>query len=410
MTMRKQICLTFCLLIAVAFLIGPVLAQSDEECLACHTDPDVVSGERSLFVDQEKFASSVHGMAGFSCVDCHADLAGFEDYPHEEDLRDVRCSECHGREAEDFSKSIHSQANPIDYCCFVKCSDCHGHHDILPKESYESRIFPLNLPQTCEKCHLERVKTERGSEFIKKYEQSIHYQGLEKSGLATSSNCSNCHGAHDVRMVHDPDSRVSRKNIIRTCGKCHVGIERDYLEGVHGKDYVKGLKDVPVCTDCHSEHDIHSPRELSSNVYATKVAAICTRCHDDEALAREYGFLTSRLKSFSGSFHGKASRFGETRVANCASCHGFHDIRPSTDPKSKIHPNNLPNTCGDCHSGAGPNFTKGLIHVVSEKTTNKWAYYVKTFYIIIIVGCVGIFLIFISADLFHRLLHKGKTA
>jgi predicted CXXCH cytochrome family protein len=398
-------------LFIVFFLILclPVLSQSNEDCMVCHEDPDLKTDDQeSLFLDYEKFVSSIHGEAGIFCTDCHTDLRDIEDFPHLEKLESVACRMCHEKAAEEFKKSIHSQAEPEEDCCAVSCKDCHGKHDIKGKEDYDSRVFPLNLPRTCERCHLEKVKTERGSEFIKQYEKSIHFEGLVKAGLATSSNCSNCHGAHDVRHVHDPDSRVSRKNIIQTCGKCHVGIERDYLEGVHGIDYEKSLKDVPVCTDCHSEHDITSHQNLSSRVYATKIAEVCSRCHDDETLSRQYGFITARLKTYANSFHGTASRFGEARVANCASCHGFHDIRPSADPKSMIHQDNLPETCGNCHPGAGKNFAKGKIHVVSEKASNKWAHFVKTFYIIMIAGIVFVFLIFISADIFHRVIRRGK--
>lgn len=70
-----------------------------------------------------------------------------------------------------------------------------------------------------------------------------------------------------------------------------------YPDSVHGKDYVKGIKDVPVCTDCHNEHDILSPQDLSSRLYAIKIAEVCSGCHDNLALARTYGFLTSRLKT-----------------------------------------------------------------------------------------------------------------
>ena len=395
-------------ILVVFFLIVcvPIFSEIDEDCMACHEDPDLITeNKKSLFIDNEKFISSVHGAAEISCIECHSDLKGIENFPHTEKLKAVDCSDCHTEVQEEFTKSIHSQPGTEE----VSCKNCHGKHDIKSKSDYGSRVFPLNLPKTCETCHLDKVKTERGGEFIKQYEKSIHYEGLKKLGLATSSNCSNCHGAHDVRSVHDPDSRVSRKNIIRTCGICHVGIERDYLEGVHGKDYVKGLKDVPVCTDCHNEHDIISPQDLSSRVYTTKVAEVCSRCHDDEALSRQYGFLTSRLKTFSNSLHGTASKFGETRVANCASCHGFHDIRPSTDPKSMIHPDNLPKTCGNCHPGAGRNFTRGKIHVVSEKTSNKWAYFVKTFYTVLIASIVLVFLLFIFVDLFHRLTSERKT-
>jgi predicted CXXCH cytochrome family protein len=399
-------------ILVVFFLVlcVPILSQSDEDCMICHEDPDLTTDDqKSLYVDNGKYKSSIHGELGFSCIDCHVDLKEVEDFPHAEKLSPVSCRMCHEKAFEEFQKSVHSQATPEKDCCFVTCKDCHGTHDIKGKEDYDSRVFPLNLPRTCETCHLEKVQNERGGEFVKRYEESIHYEGLEKAGLATSSNCSNCHGAHDVRHVHDPDSRVSRKNIIRTCGKCHVGIERDYLEGVHGKDYINGLADdIPVCTDCHSEHDIASHKDLKSQVYATKVAEVCSRCHDDETLSRQYGFITARLKTYASSFHGTASRFGETRVANCASCHGFHDIRPSTDPKSMIYPDNLPETCGKCHAGAGSNFAKGKIHIVSEKTTNKWAYFVKTFYIILIACIVFVFIAFISVDIFHRVIRRGK--
>ncbi|UCC41598.1 MAG: hypothetical protein JSV96_09365 [Candidatus Aminicenantes bacterium] len=389
-----------------AFLI-PCFSETDEDCIVCHEDPELKTEEgKSLFMDYEKFLSSIHGQAGISCVDCHSDLMNFEDFPHAEKLNAVNCGMCHEKAMEEYKKSIHSQATPEEDCCTVSCKDCHGKHDIKSKNNYDSRVFPLNLPRTCENCHLERVKTKRGGEFIGQYTRSIHFRALDKAGLTLSANCSHCHGAHDIRGVHDPPSRVSRRKIIRTCGVCHVGIEIDYMEGVHGKDYVKGIKDVPVCTDCHNEHNISSPQDMNSSVYATKVAEVCSRCHDDEVLARQYGFLTARLKTFSNSFHGTASKFGETRVANCSSCHGFHDIRSSSDTKSSIHADNLPETCGKCHAGAGKNFAKGKIHVISEKTGNKWAYFVKTFYIIMISCIVGVFLIFIAADLFHRVFRK----
>lgn len=390
---------------ALFVLLGciPLFAQADEDCMMCHEDKELkTDSQKSLYVDYTKYSSSIHGEAGLSCIDCHADLRGIEDYPHEKKLKKVDCSKCHPDSQKEFEQSVHSQTTSM----VVSCKDCHGEHYVKTKDDYDSKVFPLNLPQTCESCHLEKVQTERGREFIKRYEKSIHYEGLEKLGLATSSNCSNCHGAHDVRRVHDSDSRVSRKNIIRTCGHCHVGIERDYMEGVHGKDYVKGVKDVPVCTDCHNEHDILSPRDLSSSVYATKVAEVCSRCHDDEALSRQYGFITARLKTYTGSFHGTASKFGETRVANCASCHGFHDIRPSSDPKSSIYPDNLPKTCGKCHPKAGIHFAEGKIHVISEKASNKWGYIVKTIYIILISVIISVFIVFIASDLFHRLIHK----
>ena len=396
------------------FLDLPFLSsQSNDDCLTCHGDSGLKSeAGKSLFVDAKKFQPSAHGQAEVSCVNCHADLAKIKDFPHSSPLKPVACSQCHKTAAQEFQRSVHYSAKETGpNTIAVTCQDCHGTHDIRGKADYDSTIFPINLPTTCEKCHLEKVAAKKGPGFIGQYKESIHFKALEKSGLTMSANCSNCHGAHDIKKVSDPLAPVARKNIIQTCGLCHVGIRRDYLEGVHGKDYVKGGKDVPVCTDCHSEHDILSPQDLNSTVYTTKVAEVCSRCHDNMTLSRQYGFLTSRLKTYNQTFHGTASKFGETRVANCASCHGFHGIRPSSDPKSSINPENLPKTCGKCHPGASRHFAEGQVHVIPQQVVTakyKSAHLVKNIYIIAIAAIISVFLLFIAADLFRRAIRKKK--
>lgn len=383
---------------------------SDEDCLTCHGDSGLKSEQgRSLFVDVANFTASIHGAAGIACVDCHAELKKIADFPHAAKLKPVDCAACHDKAARVVRDSVHGRFREGgEASVTVLCKDCHGTHDIRPSADTRSHTFAMNIPDTCLSCHLDRVRATRGPKFVGGYKDSAHFRALSRAGLSLSATCVSCHGGHTILPVDDPQSKVSRRNSVRTCGACHAGIERDYLEGVHGKDYVKGIQDVPVCTDCHNEHDIRSPADLGSVVYATKIAAVCIRCHDNEALARQYGFLTSRLKTFSASYHGTASKFGEVRVANCASCHGHHAIRPSTDPLSSINPANLAATCGTCHPGAGANFSKGRIHVVSEKTENRWAYTVKIVYIVVIVGLISVFLAFIVADLYRRIRIRWK--
>jgi predicted CXXCH cytochrome family protein len=393
----------------------PGMAQTapvtDDDCLSCHSDAGLKSSAgTSVFVAAARFQASVHGQAGVSCVDCHADLRRVREFPHSPMLKPVDCSVCHGKEAQSFRESVHGLATAEKDGMTVSCKDCHGTHDIRAKDDFASRVFPLNLPQTCLSCHGGKVKTARGGEFAKLYEKSVHYAALEKLGLTQAATCDNCHGSHDTRKVMDPAARVSRSNIIRTCGQCHVGILRDYLEGVHGKDYVKGIQDVPVCTDCHSEHDIRSPQDIESPVYATKVAKVCSRCHDDIALAREYGFLPNRMRTYGQSYHGIASKFGEVRVANCASCHGFHDIRDPSDPKSPVNPANLQKTCGRCHPGATKHFAQGRIHneLAGTGKIDRISHFVKGAYIALISAIIGVFLLFIGADLLHRALRKKR--
>ena len=66
------------------------------------------------------------------------------------------------------------------------------------------------------------------------------------------------------------------------------------------------------------------------------------------------------------------------------------------------NPANMSKTCGKCHAGAGANFAKGKVHVISEKTERRGAYVAKIIYMSIIGGMVSIFLIFIAADLYRR--------
>jgi predicted CXXCH cytochrome family protein len=395
-------------------VFSPALfSQANEDCLACHEDKELASeAGKSMFVESERFQASIHGQAGASCIDCHADLEKVEDFPHESPLQAVDCSRCHETAAREFQESVHQSSNDSGTSAIrVGCKDCHGTHEIRGQDDFDSMTFPLNLPATCEKCHLEDVPSKKGTDFIRGYNDSAHFRALEKSGLTMSANCSNCHDSHRIKRVDDPDSLVSRKNIIKTCGSCHVGIQKEYLEGVHGKDYVKGITDVPVCTDCHSEHAILSPEDINSKVYATRVAEVCVRCHDDVALSRQYGFLTSRLKTYNETFHGTAAKFGESRVANCASCHGFHGIRPSSDPESSINPENLPRTCGQCHPGASRRFAEGQIHALPEEAAAakyRSSHVVKQVYIIIIVIIIGVMIIFIGADFLRRLFGKER--
>ena len=92
----------------------------------------------------------------------------------------------------------------------------------------------------------------------------------------------------------------------------------------------------------------------------------CGHCHGDERLAQKYNLPADKVPSFRDSFHGLAARSGSQSVANCASCHGVHDILPSSDPRSHIAPQNLAATCGSCHPGAGQTFAIGAVHVLPE--------------------------------------------
>jgi cytochrome b subunit of formate dehydrogenase len=179
-----------------------------------------------------------------------------------------------------------------------------------------------------------------------------------------------------------------------------VGILGSYLSGVHGEDFLAGGSDVPVCTDCHSEHSIEDPMLEGSSVSSGHVAETCARCHADHELAGMYGLPATALVSWGRSYHGIANALGDSRAANCASCHGFHEIYPSSDPRSSINPANLGETCGGCHGDAGAYFAQVPVHSVVDRDSNFVAWLVREVYLVLITATIGAFVLFILIDLF----------
>ena len=91
-------------------------------------------------------------------------------------------------------------------------------------------------------------------------------------------------------------------------------------------------------------------------------------------------------------------------MANCASCHGIHDIRPSDDPASSIHLDNLPGTCGQCHPGAGRNVALGPIHVAPGVDGGEHivVYYIRRIYLLLILVTIGGMVLHNGCDFFKK--------
>jgi len=242
----------------------------------------------------------------------------------------------------------------------------------------------------------------RQPEPFKRYEESIHGRAVEEQGLLAAAVCTDCHGTHNIKRATDPMSSVNRPHIPATCGRCHQKIEEEYRQGIHGQALAKGNRDVPVCTDCHGEHTIRAPSDVASSVYPTHVRVTCSKCHEDERIEKKYGLPARRLSSYVGSYHGVANKFGETTVANCATCHEAHKILPSKDPRSSVNKKNLPHTCGKCHPGAGANFAKGSVHVIPSKERDVGVYWVRKFYTVFVFGLISSFCVYILLDLRYR--------
>lgn len=245
----------------------------------------------------------------------------------------------------------------------------------------------------CLGCHLDhaevRARVGPSAGFVSSYEASVHGQAV-KAGNDSAATCTDCHGSHDMKKGSNPTSSVAKGSIAATCGRCHSAIRDQYMWSIHGQALSRGVAASPTCTDCHGEHNILSPKDGRSPVAAANVSAsVCSPCHASVKLTQKYGLAGDRFQTFQDSYHGLAQRSGSVEVANCASCHGVHDIKPPSDPSSRIHPANLVNTCGTCHPGANQNFARGQVHVIATSGPEGVLYFVSNGYIVLIVVLIG---------------------
>ena len=223
------------------------------------------------------------------------------------------------------------------------CISCHA--DVTAKHPDDNRaVAPVN----CARCHAGQAES---------YGASVH--GLaRKAGHEDAATCVDCHGSHNILPPTSPESPLHFVRQARTCGECHPNEAHDVAVSVHGKAMATGIRDAPTCTDCHSEHKIEALKDGSP----LEISDVCSRCHASVYLDQKYNLPADRVETYLESYHGLAAQNGSTVVANCASCHGYHKILPSSDPDSMINTNHLVATCGSCHPGADKMFVSGRIH------------------------------------------------
>jgi hypothetical protein len=369
--------------------------------MTCHEDRSLRSAAgKALFVDGALFRRSQHGQAAVVCVDCHRDLRATAGFPHKEKLVPAACHDCHAKTESRFTASVHGETQVKLGGRALGCADCHDAHAVVTASDPASPISPFHVAELCLKCHRTAQPETRGREarFVASYEESVHARALRRSGLAVSATCTTCHDSHDVKRVTDAASPVARTHIPATCGSCHRGILAVYETSIHGRGLSAGDPKTPVCTDCHGEHTVERASVARSKVFPRNVPDTCGRCHGDARLVAQRNLATKRVSSFRSSFHGIALRFGELKVANCASCHGYHDILPASDPRSRVHPANIPRTCGACHPNAGTNWARGKVHA-AEPRDNYAAHLTLEAYKIIIGASMSLFVLYIGADL-----------
>jgi predicted CXXCH cytochrome family protein len=155
---------------------------------------------------------------------------------------------------------------------------------------------------------------------------------------------------------------VSAAQTKNSCLDCHsalpepLGVTTDvYAQNIHAQ---KGL----TCVACHGgDASSEDPEKAMSRAAGWKgkierkqIPEVCGSCHANAETMKKYnpGLRVDQFQQYKTSVHGQKWATGDSKVAVCTDCHGVHDLRAPSDPRSSVHATNIATTCSRCHADA----------------------------------------------------------
>lgn len=295
------------LLLIILFLTGTVFAKPSVEvpedgCYTCHAEMDA-----DYDIDERLFTNvleDIHIQRGLSCADCHGGDPDTDDpdeamWDNESFIGGIprseqpnMCGKCHADpvymrqfnpslrtdQLSQYWTSNHGIAHKKGDEDVAVCTSCHDIHGIRAVTDPRSTVYPLNIPETCGKCHSdpETVKNYNlPTDQLEKYKQSVHGVALLENGDVYAPTCNDCHGNHGATP---PDVG----HISDVCGTCHVNNETLFRESHMSAGFLK--QGISQCASCHGNHAVLPPND---EMLIWSPESLCTQCHEDNQAAEE---------------------------------------------------------------------------------------------------------------------------
>ncbi|HEX8765650.1 MAG TPA: cytochrome c3 family protein [Candidatus Acidoferrum sp.] len=278
------------LLLALLLFSGRAFAQEQNTCLVCHgaLDPP-------LQVTEQQFTSDIHAQKGLTCASCHggdptkADMdamskaAKFRGKIERKDVPEL-CGRCHSDGAfmrnynpslrtdqlAQYKTSVHGKLLANGDTKVADCIDCHGVHGLRTASDTRSKVHPLNIAQTCSRCHAD-ANYMKGygipTDQFAKYDTSVHHHALAVRGDLSAPTCATCHGNHGAA----PPGVDTVQNV---CSRCHVFQDQMFEKSTHKVAFQSA--GLPGCVVCHSNHGIVHPTDAKLDAGPE---AVCMQCH-----------------------------------------------------------------------------------------------------------------------------------
>jgi len=220
-----------------------------------------------------------------------------------------------------------------------------------PLISRREREYFSELPPRAKELFDQAIENELLSEAT--HLREILSLGLSapKVELLMRDNCIVCHTDptaqdSDTLFSTDPESNGSPSHL-------------DLVEFVSDVHFRRGLS----CAGCHGGDPMDE--DMADEIYdrwpeaperhedRTWIPAFCARCHADPVFIRRFNpaLPTDQYAKYKESRHGeRLFRAGDSKAAQCVSCHTAHGILRPNSPRSSVHPRRVPYTCGRCHA------------------------------------------------------------
>jgi hypothetical protein len=146
------------------------------------------------------------------------------------------------------------------------------------------------------------------------------------------------------------------------CYECHSSL-KDARLSKPASQLAKSVHhgDAIGCVACHggdrdeSTTNAHKKDDFRARPEHKTIPRLCGSCHADARFIRRYNALlpVDQLALYQGSHHGEQVLWKDSDKAPvCTTCHGVHDIRAGSDPRSPVNRANVTELCGGCHSDA----------------------------------------------------------
>ncbi|MFZ1083395.1 MAG: cytochrome c3 family protein [Terracidiphilus sp.] len=198
-------------------------------CGNCHGNSDMAK-KHGLPNVYPMYLDSIHGFAlskegllvAANCNSCHGShhILSHTDPQSPTNKANIpkTCGTCHAGINASYMGGVHGKAVAAGNMKAPVCTDCHTAHAILQPTA---DAFRMQSTPICGSCHKEKLST---------YRDTFHSQLGSLGGYVETARCWDCHGAHDVLPVSDPNSPVAKANLVATCGKCHTGANASFVQ------------------------------------------------------------------------------------------------------------------------------------------------------------------------------------